>query len=48
MEKIKAGFTKFRGQCNMAQTCACFDGTKKGKTPHWAFSVDEMAFNRSM
>ena len=47
-DKIKAGFTMFRGQCNMAQTCACVDGTNGGKTPHRAFSVDEMAINRSM
>jgi hypothetical protein len=40
--------SKFLGHCNMAQTCACVDGVNEGKTPHWAFSVDETAINRSM
>jgi hypothetical protein len=39
---------KWRGRCNMAETCACVDGPNEGKSPHWAFSVDEAAFNRSM
>jgi len=47
-DRKSADFKMFRGQCNMVQTCACFAGTNKGKTPHWAFSVDEMAINRSM
>src|ERR1700748_3058140 len=32
-DKRKAGFTMFRGQCNMTQTCACVDGANEGKTP---------------
>jgi hypothetical protein len=32
----------------MVQTCACVDGANEGKTPHWAISVDEKAFNQSM
>jgi hypothetical protein len=47
-DKKNADFTKFRGQCNMVQTCACVDGGIKGKTPHCGFSVDDVAFNRSM
>src|SRR5690242_3270056 len=46
-DRTRADFTMYRGQCNMIQTCACFAGANEGKTPHWAFSVDEMAFNRS-
>src|SRR6516225_4221008 len=42
-DKIRADFTMFRGQCNIVQTCACFAGANEGKTPHWAFFVDEMA-----
>jgi hypothetical protein len=47
-DKKNADFTIFRGQCNMAQTCACVDGRIKGKTPHCAFSVDDVTINRSM
>jgi hypothetical protein len=47
-EKKSADFTVLRGQCNMVQTCACFAGANEGKTPHWTFSVDEIAINRSM
>jgi hypothetical protein len=38
----------FRGQCNITQACACFDDTNEGKSPHWLFSVDEIAINRTM
>jgi hypothetical protein len=38
------------GQCNMVQTYAYayVDDPRGVKTPHWAFSVDEMAINRRM
>jgi hypothetical protein len=36
------------GQCNIVETFACVDRRNKGKTPHWAFSVDDVAINRRM
>src|SRR6185436_18300795 len=37
------------GQCNMVETYAYLADLKPGvKTPHWAFSVDDMAINRRM
>src|SRR5664279_5102344 len=35
-------------QCNMVRTCALVDDANEGKTPHCAFSVDELTNNRSM
>jgi hypothetical protein len=42
-DKKIAVFTMFLGQCNIGQTCACVADKNEGKTPHWAFSVDENA-----
>src|SRR6516164_1022688 len=39
--EIRVTSKSLRGHCNMAQTCACVDGANEGKSPHWAFSVDE-------
>jgi hypothetical protein len=36
------------GDATLRETRACFDGANEGKTPHYAFSVDETSINRSM